>query len=117
MGLQGGKLEEFIMEERRTINRVDYNVQSVIVDCDTYEKYYVEVDNVSPLGMGITAPAGTPDLKGKDIIIVADTLIMYADVTRQEPLEDGKFQIGIQAKKFTPEVLQYLFSHIGGDEA
>lgn len=104
------------MEERRGINRVDYNVKSVIVDCDTFEKYFVEVDNVSPLGMGITAPAETPNLEGKDIIIVADTLIMYALVTRQEALEDGRWQIGIQAKKFTPDVLEYLFNHIGGEE-
>jgi len=70
------------MEERRNINRVDYQVKSVIVVCDTYEKYFVEVDNVSPLGMGITGPADLPDINGKDIIIVADTLIMYALVNR-----------------------------------
>lgn len=100
------------MEERREINRVEYKVKSVIVTCDTYDKYYVDVDNVSPLGMGITAPADMPDIVGKDIIIVADTLIMYADVTRQETNADGTFQIGIQARKFTPDVLQYLFEHI-----
>ena len=103
------------MEERRNINRVDYQVKSVIVVCDTYEKYYVEVDNVSPLGMGITGPADLPDINGKDIIIVADTLIMYALVNRQKKLDNGTFEIGIQAKKFTPDVLEYLFNHIGGD--
>lgn len=100
------------MDERREINRVDYRVKSVIVTCDTYDKYFVEVDNVSPLGMGVVGPADLPDIVGKDIIIVADTLIMYADVIRQEPMEDGRFQIGIQARKFTPDVLQYLFEHI-----
>lgn len=100
------------MEERREINRVDYAVRSVIVVCDTCEKYYVDVKNVSPLGMGITAPADLPDILGKDIIIVADTLIMYADVNRQEVNPDGTIQIGISAKKFTPDVLQYLFDHI-----
>lgn len=103
------------MEERRGINRVDYNVNSVIVMCDTFDKYYVEIDNVSPLGMGITAPVETPDIKGKDIIIVADTLIMYATVTRQKKLENGRFQIGIHAKKFSPEELDYLFNRIGND--
>lgn len=103
------------MEERRNINRVEYKVNSVIVLCDTYDKYFVEVDNVSPLGMGITAPADTPDILDKDIIIVADTLIMYATVARQEKMEDGKFQIGIHAKKFTPEVLGYLFEKIGSE--
>lgn len=104
------------MEERRVINRVEYAVKSVIVCCDTFDKYYVEVANVSPLGMGITAPADTPSLVGKDIIIVADTLIMYADVTRQEKLDNGKFQVGIKARKFTPEVLEYLFQCIGEEK-
>ena len=101
------------MEERRSINRVKYLVKSIIVTCDDFSKYYVDVDYVSPLGMGIVAPAGTPDLVGKDIIIVADTLIMYADVTRQKEREDGTFEVGIQARKFTPNVLGYLFEHIG----
>lgn len=103
------------MEERRNINRVDYKVKSVIVVCDTYEKYFVDVDNVSPLGMGITAPENTPDLVDKDIIIVADTLIMYASVTRQKKCDNGSFVIGIHAKRFTPEVLEYLFEHIGSE--
>ncbi len=103
------------MEERRSINRVEYKVQSVIVLCDTFDKYYVKVSNVSPLGMGINGPSDLPDIMGKDIIIVADTLIMYALVNRQKKLDDGSFEIGIEAKKFTPEVLNYLFEHIGGD--
>ena len=41
------------MEERRGINRVDYRVKSVIVTCDTFEKFYVDAINVSPLGMGL----------------------------------------------------------------
>lgn len=98
--------------ERRGINRVDYKVKSVIVTCDTYEKFVVDAANVSPLGMGIVAPASTPNLVDRQIIIVADTLIMYADVIRQVQLEDGSFQIGIHARKFTPSVLQYLFEHI-----
>ena len=80
--------------------------------CDTGESIFVETRNVSPLGIAFTMPAGSPDLKGKDIIIVADTMIMYADVTRQEEQEDGNFKVAISAKKFTPEVLQYLFEHI-----
>lgn len=100
------------MEERREISRVDYGVKSVIVTCDTFEKFMVDAVNVSPLGMGLIAPKDTPELVGRQIIIVADTLIMYADVLRQEVMEDGRYQIGIQAKKFTQEVLQYLFDHI-----
>lgn len=55
---------------------------------------------------------GITQLIGKDIIIVADTMIMYADVTRQEAQEDGSFKVAISARKFTPEVLNYLFEHI-----
>ena len=61
--------------------------------------------------MGIRVPAGTPEIVGKDIIIVAETLIMYADVNRQEQKEDGSFEVGISARKFTPEVLEFLFTH------
>ena len=89
-----------------------YQAKSVIVVCDSGESIFVETCNVSPLGIAFTMPAGSPDLKGKDIIIVADTMIMYADVTRQEEQEDGNFKVAISAKKFTPEVLQYLFEHI-----
>ena len=39
------------MEERRQINRIEYETKSVIVVCDTQEKIYVKVQNVSPLGM------------------------------------------------------------------
>lgn len=100
------------MEERRNINRVDYPANSVIVVCETGDKYYVLTKNVSPLGMGIEAPCDVPEIVGKDIIIVAETLIMYADVNRQEKNPDGTWTIGISAKKFTPEVLSYLFEHI-----
>ncbi len=104
------------MEERRQINRVEYKAKSVIVLCDTLEKIYVEVKNVSPLGMAITLPAGSPDILHKDIIIVAETLIMYALVNRTQKEEDGTVTVGIEAKKFTPEVLEYLFNSIGGEE-
>lgn len=100
------------MEERRKLARVNYPTKSVIVVCDTGEKYYVETENVSPLGMGIKMPADSPDIVGKDIIIVAETLIMYADVNRQVKREDGSYEVGISAKKFTPEVLEYLFTRI-----
>lgn len=103
------------MEERRQISRIEYQTKSVIVVCDTQEKFYVEVHNVSPLGMGITAKANTPELLGKDVIIVTDTLIMYALVNRQEKNADGTYTLGISAKKFTDDVLEYLFTNIGMD--
>lgn len=101
------------MEERRQINRIDYETKSVIVVCDTQEKFYVGVNNVSPLGMGVTAGADVPDLLGKDIIIVTDTLIMYALVSRSVKHEDGTYTLGISAKKFTEDVLEYLLTNIG----
>lgn len=104
------------MEERRKINRVEYPTRSIIVVCETGEKFFVETENVSPLGMGLRLPAGTPDLTGKDIIIVAETLIMYADVKRQLKREDGSFEVGISARKFTSEVLEYLFTRIAVEE-
>ena len=63
------------MEERRAIGRVGYSANAVIVVCDTQEKYFVHTENVSPLGMGIRVPEEVPDILGKDIILVADTLI------------------------------------------
>lgn len=104
------------MEERRKLSRVNYPTNSVVVVVETGDKYFVETENVSPLGMGIHMNADTPDIVGKDIIIVAQTLIMYADVNRQVKREDGSYTVGISAKQFTPEVLQYLFEHIATEE-
>ena len=103
------------MEEKRAISRIDFSIMSVVVVCDTQERFFVEVENVSPLGMGLKMPKETPNLVGKAIIIVAETLIMYADVMRQVPNEDGTFTVGINAKKFTPEVLEFLFERIKFD--
>ena len=100
------------MAERREINRVAYQANSVIVVCDTQQSFQAEVENVSPLGMGVHVPADVPELLNKDIIIVAETLIMYATVNRMEKREDGTWFVGISAKKFTPDVLQYLFERI-----
>ena len=110
----GSFMEEryFIMEEKREINRVDYHANSVIVVCDTQQSFQAEVENVSPLGMGVRVPADAPELLHQDIIIVAETLIMYATVNRVEKKEDGTSFVGISAKKFTTDVLQYLFERI-----
>ena len=103
------------MRERRNISRVDYSAKGVVVICDTAQKFFVETKNVSPLGMGLIMPEDTPEIIGKDIIIVASTLIMYADVNRQVKNDDGTYTVGISAKQFTPEVLQYLFKHIADE--
>lgn len=103
-------------EERRQVDRVSYPVNGVIVVCDEQKKIFVSVQNVSPLGIGANMPGDGPDIQGKDIIIVTETLIMYADVVRQERQADGTYFIGIAAKKFTEDVLQYLFDKIALEE-
>ena len=100
------------MEERRKINRVEFKANSVIVDKESLEKYFGEVKNVSPLGMAITVDQKTPSILGNDVIVVAETLIMYADVVREDQETNGKKTIALKARKFTPDVLQYLFEHI-----
>lgn len=104
--------KEIHMEERRKINRVEFKANSVIVDKESLEKYFGEVKNVSPLGMAITVDEKTPSILGNDVIVVAETLIMYADVVREDTEVDGKKTIALKARKFTPDVLQYLFEHI-----
>jgi len=101
------------MEERRKIDRVKYEAPCVMVVCDTEEKIFVTVKNMSPLGMGLNLPADSPDVLDKDVIVVAECIIMYATVNRMKKLEDGTYEVGIHAKRFSDEVLQYLFEHIG----
>ena len=105
------------MEERRKINRVAFSANSVIVDRDTQEKFYGQVKNISPLGVAITVEEDTPSLTGRDVILVAETLIMYADCIREDEEADGKRTVAFSSKKFTNEVLQYLFDRIGAEEA
>lgn len=101
------------MEERREINRIEYKVQSVVVVCDTQEKFMVDVKNVSPLGMGLILPAEYPDILNQDVIVVAPTMIMYANVNRVEPDENGQMIAGVHAKEFSQDVLEYLQERIG----
>ncbi|MBE5855519.1 MAG: PilZ domain-containing protein [Lachnospiraceae bacterium] len=104
------------MEERRKIGRVAFDANCVIVDRDTLTKIYGKVKNISPLGMAITVESSEPSILGKDIIVVAETLIMYADVVREDEEPDGKRTVALNARKFTNEVLEYLFEHIALDE-
>lgn len=98
--------------ERRGIGRVPFPSKGVLVVCDTQEVLHVGVRDLGPIGVGIWADANTQNLIGKDVIMVAETLIMYADVVRQDPLPDGSWSIGLAAKKFSNDVLQYLFDGI-----
>ena len=101
------------MEERREITRVEYKCPGVIVVVDTEEKIMVKVANVSPLGMGVLIPKDAPAILNKDIIIVADCLVMYANVNRIAEYDDENNIAGIQGKTFDTETLGYLFEHIG----
>lgn len=98
--------------ERREIGRVMYSSKGLIVVCDTQQVIHVGVTDIGPGGVGLTLPQDTPDLTGESLILIADTMIMYADVVRQTRQEDGEWQAGLAAKKFSPEVLQYLFESI-----
>ena len=102
-------------EERRISLRLQYRNQAVVVMCDTMDKYTVKTHNVSPFGMCLSFPADTKDILGRDMIIVTQTLIMYATVVRMVKREN-EVEAGVQARKFSPEVLEYLFESIGGEE-
>lgn len=101
------------MEERREITRVEYNCPGVIVVVDTEEKIMVKVANVSPPGMGVLVSKDASALLGKDIIIVADCLVMYANVNRVADYDENYNIVGIKGKTFDTETLGYLFEHIG----
>ena len=101
------------MEERREISRVEYNARGVIVLVEEELKIPVKVANVSPLGMGVLVEKNAPALLGKDIIIVADCLVMYANVNRVADFDDTYNIVGIQGKTFDDATLGYLFEHIG----
>ena len=101
------------MEERREISRVEFDCKGVIVVIDTEEKIMVRVANVSPLGMGVLAPKDSPEILGKDIIIVADCMVMYATVNRVEEFDEECNIVGIKGKTLDDATLGYLFEHIG----
>ena len=109
-------LEAEVTSDKRKIGRVEFKAPSVVVICDTGETLYVQVEDASPKGMGLWMKDDRPDIDGKDIIIVADTVIMYATVARMVKRDDGTYTVGISAKKFTKEVLEYLFKHIGNPD-
>jgi hypothetical protein len=109
--------EGIFMQERRSINRVEFIANSVIVDKETLTRYYGQVKNISPLGIAITVDKRIPDLVGRDVIIVAETMIMYAEAVREDKEENGKKTLAFKSRKFTPDVLQYLFTQIGLEDA
>ena len=104
------------MQERRSINRVEFLANSVIVDKESLSKYFGQVKNISPLGIAITVDKRVPNMIGRDVIIVAETMIMYAEAVREDKEIGEKKSIAFKARKFTADVLQYLFERIGDEE-
>lgn len=98
--------------ERRASGRVDHRTYGVAVLCDTQTVLHVGVLNIGPGGAGIILPADTPGITGRDLILITDTMIIYADLIRQERMEDGSWRAGLEAKKFSAEVMQYLLDSI-----
>jgi len=94
---------------------VEFLANSIIVDRQTLEKYYGQVKNISPLGIAITVDKRIPNMVGRDVIIVAETMIMYAETVREDHEEGMKKTLAFKACKFTPDVLEYLFESIGGE--
>lgn len=105
-------IEKVERNERRRFGRVAYASEGIAVVCDTETAIRVGVLDIGPSGVGLILPAETQDLTGKDLILIADTMIMYADVVRQERLEDGAWKAGLSSRKFSRDVLQYLFDSI-----
>ena len=96
-------------DEKRKINRIKYNVNGVMVVCASHQAVYIDVINVSPLGIGMLVKE--KDIKGladKEVVIVADTLIMFAKINHIQKREDGLFEVGVEARKFTENVFNYL---------
>ena len=101
------------MEERRRIERIEYNAKSVLVLCESQKKYVVETENISPLGMAITISENIDNIVGQDAIIVTPTMIMYVEISRKENLSDNNMLLGLQAINFTPDVLEYISKALG----
>ena len=104
------------MLERRSINRVEFLANSVVVDKESLHKYFGQVKNVSPLGIAVTVDEHVPNMVGRDMIVVAETMIMYAEAVREDAEAAGKKTIAFKSRKFTPDVLQYLFESIGDED-
>lgn len=98
--------------ERRLFGRVSYLSEGIAVICDTQKVMRVGIVDIGPGGVGITMPPDAPKMIGEDMILITDTMIMYMDVIRQELLGDGTWRAGLAARKFSPEVLQYLADSI-----
>lgn len=98
--------------ERRRFERVACQARGVAVLCGSREVLRVDLVDMSLGGAGLTLPADTPDIRGRDLVLATDTLMMYGDVVWQVRTRGGPWRAGLSARKFSPEVLQYLLEGI-----
>lgn len=98
--------------ERRISGRVAHPSKGIAVLCDTQTVIHVNVLDIGPGGASLILPPDTPELTGRDLILIASTMIIYADVVRQERLGDGSWRAGLAARRFSSEVMQYLLDSI-----
>ncbi len=108
-------LEADVVRDKRNIGRIEFKTPSLMVVYGTGETIYVNVEDVSPMGMGLTIKGRATDLINKDVVIVADTVVMYADVKHVTLRSDGTCLIGVCAKKLTDEILRYIIRNFGQD--
>ena len=118
-----GLYRDKVYQRSRGVNQ---SIKIIAIDGKTLDEYgpfgtwdrkvYADVLNVSPMGMAAKVLNDTPSLLGKDVIVVAETLIMYADVVHEDENADGTKTVALNARKFTNDVLKYLFEHITEEE-
>ena len=108
-------LEADVINDKRNIGRIEFNTPSIMVVYGTGEMIYVKVEDASPKGMGLTIKGNPADLLNQDVVIVADTVIMYATVRHVTPRDNGTCFVGIGAKKITVDVLRYILRNLGRD--
>lgn len=108
-------LEADVINDKRKIGRIEFSTPSQMVVYGTGETIYVRVEDASPKGMGLSIKGQPHDLLNKDVIVIADTVIMYASIRHVTPRNDGTCFVGIAAKKFTDEVLRYIVRNFGRD--
>lgn len=110
MEKRGG--DEMGGDERRRYERVACQGHSTVIVCGTRREIHADLVDMSLGGVGLTLPADTPDLRGEDLLLAADTLIMYGEVVWQVRTKGGTWRAGLSARKFSPEILQYLLEGI-----
>ena len=96
---QRGERAMYKFLERRNITRVEYEKNCRVLFCDTGEVVYAHSTDISPSGMGILLDGAISNLIGREVFVVAPTMIVYAEIVRMSPGKDGYTFVGIKAKE------------------